>query len=415
MDIGWKIWEESAPWERDYFLPVPTKGLNHWKRYECKYAEATVLSQVLEANLTLNGEKLLCEGVAGRLWREHSPRAFLTSCTGCLEYPSNWQDAIGGWSPGQSQAMQRRVPRILRAGRGNSLGERELEEDLENHLLKIGYDVGLVREQVDRLRKARDFVARCSAEGIQEEEMERELEKGWISEEEESLDVSEEEMVEWRELEGNIVQVESFGTVTPRAEEHKTTETEVVESGVFPSDLLDFSHLAKKAKVQNEPASQKILVTGKLQSARLVPESAGNQKLQSAQLGTRAPCTEEATQAMPVKELTIQRERQHRPAGIVETKPRRKRQVKIEQEIPVVPPGYLVAFAHKLRCIHYVGRCWRKPGRDIKNWQYYGQEQPEEQDYDHYCKHCWSKGTLPGQDSEQQCAADDSGSFSTDA
>ena len=55
---------------------------------------------------------------------------------------------------------------------------------------------------------------------------------------------------------------------------------------------------------------------------------------------------------MPVKELTIQRERQHRPAGIVETKPRRKRQVKIEQEIPVVSPGYLVAFAHKLRCLH---------------------------------------------------------------
>ena len=245
VDIGWKIWEESAPWERDYFLPVPTKALNHWERYECKYAEATVLSQVLGANLALNGEKLLCEGFPGRLWREHSPRAFLTSCTGCLEYQSNWQDAIGGWSPGQSQAyvrttryrieaMQRRVARMLRAGRGNSLGERKLEEDLGNHLLKIGCDVGLVREQVDRLRKARVFVAKCSAEGIQEEEMERELEKEWISEEEESLDASEEEMVEWRESEENKVQVESFGTVMPRAEEHKTMETEVVESGVFP-------------------------------------------------------------------------------------------------------------------------------------------------------------------------------------
>ena len=344
MDIGWKIWEESAPWERDYFLPVPTKALNHWERYECKYAEATVLSQVLEANLTLNGEKLLCEGVAGRLWREHSPRAFLTSCTGCLEYPSNWQDAIGGWSPGQSQAyvrttryrigaMQRRVARMLRAGRGNSLGERELEEDLGNHLLKIGYDVGLVREQVDRLRKARDFVAKCSAEGIQEEEMERELEKGCISEEEESLDVSEEEWWNGESRRGTRCRWSRLGQVTPRAEEHKTTETEVVESGVFPTDLSDFSHLAKKAKVQNEPASQKILVaqlvpessgTGKLQSAQLVPESAGNQKFQSAQLGTGAPCTEEATQALPVKELTIQRERQHRLAGIVETKTQAK-------------------------------------------------------------------------------------------
>ena len=287
-----------------------------WERCECKYAEATVLSQVLEANLTLNGEKLLCEGVAGRLWREHSPRAFLTSCTGCLEYQSNWQDAIGGWSTGQSQAyvrttryrigaMQKRVARMLRAGRGNSLGERKLEEDLGNHLLKIGCDVGLVREQVDRLRKARVFAAKCSQEGFGS----RKRKSRWMR--------AKKKMVEWRESEENKVQVESFGTVTPRAEEHKTTETEVVESGVFPTDLTDFSHLAKKGKVQNERASQKILVAqlvlessgiGKLESAQLVPESAGNQNLQSAQLGTGAQSTEEATQAMPVKELTIQRE-----------------------------------------------------------------------------------------------------------
>ena len=65
----------------------------------------------------------------------------------------------------------------------------------------------------------------------------------------------------------------------------------------------------------------------------------------------------------------------------------RKRQIRNEQELPVVPPGYFVAFAHKLRCLHCVGRCWRKQGRDIKNWQYYGQEQPGEQEKDH-CKHC---------------------------
>ena len=35
MVVGWKISEESAPWERDYFLPVPTKLPNHWERYEC--------------------------------------------------------------------------------------------------------------------------------------------------------------------------------------------------------------------------------------------------------------------------------------------------------------------------------------------------------------------------------------------
>ena len=72
MSVGWKLWLKSAPWERDFFLQVPTKTLDHWERYECKYPEATVFSQVLEAELSVNGEKLMCKGAPGRLWREQS-------------------------------------------------------------------------------------------------------------------------------------------------------------------------------------------------------------------------------------------------------------------------------------------------------------------------------------------------------
>ena len=93
----------------------------------------------------INDEPLLCKNVPGRLWREHSPRAFLTSCTGCLRYPKNWQDTIGGWSPGQSQGyvrtarrrieiMQSKVASRLRAGGSTFFGERELEEDLLERL-----------------------------------------------------------------------------------------------------------------------------------------------------------------------------------------------------------------------------------------------------------------------------------------
>ena len=94
VPVGWKLWEESAPWER----------------------------------------------------REHSPRAFLTSCTGFLRYPTTWQDAIGGWSPRQSQAyvratrrriseMQTGVAKMLRKGRG----------DLGEHMPKIGCSEELVK------------------------------------------------------------------------------------------------------------------------------------------------------------------------------------------------------------------------------------------------------------------------------
>ena len=103
LQVGWELWKTAAPWDRDYFLPVPTRKLEHWERYECRYSEASILSRVLEAQLKSNNSELLCPKVPGRLWKEHSRRAFLPSCTGCLKYPKNWQDAVGGWSPGQSQ------------------------------------------------------------------------------------------------------------------------------------------------------------------------------------------------------------------------------------------------------------------------------------------------------------------------
>ena len=120
MPVGWKLWLTTAPQERDFFLPVLTKAPDHREKYECRYSEATVRSQVPEAELTLNKEKLLCTGVPGRLWRVHCPSSFLASCTGCLRYPK-WQDAIGGWSPGQSEAYARTSRRrigITQASRG---------------------------------------------------------------------------------------------------------------------------------------------------------------------------------------------------------------------------------------------------------------------------------------------------------
>ena len=149
-----------------------------------------------------------------------------------------------------------------------------------------------------------------------------------------SLDVSDDEVVDWRDSAVDKGKLGSFGTNTHSSEDGKTTVVKEVKSGVSPVDLQDFSHLQK---FRMNPL---VKISLSLQSAQLVSRSAGNQELQSAQLCTGAPCDEEAVQAMPVKKLTTQQERQHRPAGIVEIKPRRKRQVKIEQEIPVVPPGY---------------------------------------------------------------------------
>ena len=93
------LWQQLAPWDRDYFLPVTARALDHRERFKCKCSEATILSQTLDTALTIKTEPLLCDSVLGRLWREHSPRAFHTSCTTCLRCPKSWHDAFGGGSP----------------------------------------------------------------------------------------------------------------------------------------------------------------------------------------------------------------------------------------------------------------------------------------------------------------------------
>ena len=87
---------------------------------------------------------------------------------------------------------------MLRAGNGDALGEKDLEKDLGDHLIKLGCSEGLAKEQVQRLRRALDFVAK-RGEDKEEEVMDRELEEEMVSEEEGSFEVSEDEMVDWRE------------------------------------------------------------------------------------------------------------------------------------------------------------------------------------------------------------------------
>ena len=223
--------KKSEPWERDFFLPVPTRALEHCEKYECRYDEETVLSQVLETELVLNDEKLLCNDVPGRLWKEHSPRG----CTGCLRYARNWQDAIGGWSPGQSQtyvrttrrrisAMQARVAKMLREGHGEALGERELDEDLGTFMIRLGYNERVAQEQVERLSRDRAFVAKSQRECERlegdsvEKELEKEEEEGELDDGEE-IEVSGDDGLDWRrELCGETL-VESTGTGTRNAEE----------------------------------------------------------------------------------------------------------------------------------------------------------------------------------------------------
>ena len=66
----WKLWQQFAPSDRDFFLPVSARALDHQERFKC--SEATILLQTLETALTINTEPLLCDRVLARLWRENT-------------------------------------------------------------------------------------------------------------------------------------------------------------------------------------------------------------------------------------------------------------------------------------------------------------------------------------------------------
>ena len=352
--------------------------------------------------------------------REHSSQAV----PGVSGYSRNWQDATGGWSSGQSQTyvrttrrristMQARVAQMLREGQGEALGERELEEDLGAFMIRLGYTDQVAQEQVEKLLRARAFVSKSQREretlegDTVEKELEREEEEG-ESEDGEEVEVS-----------GDDGLVESTGTETRKAEE-KGMSTKVNDGNVVSevsvavasvSEQTDFPRFAKRSKTRDfAQLPSEVSAMTKLQTSQVDPHGPASSKLQFAQL---VPVEKSSSSKSGPVLAKVKRERPGRAPVIIETKPRNQRQTS-RQEPVVVPPGYLVANGHKLRCLHYVGRCWRKPGRDMK-WQCFGQIQPAASAYDHCCRHCWGKGQLPGGSSEPAHTAEDSGSSSTDA
>ena len=66
--------------------------------------------------------------------------------------------------------------------------------------------------------------------------------------------------------------------------------------------------------------------------------------------------------------------------------------------------GYVVSITGRRswRRLHYLGRCWRQPGKDYASFQTYGEESPPASAYDAVCKDCWKGGILPLEDGEEE-------------
>ncbi len=75
--------------------------------------------------------------------------------------------------------------------------------------------------------------------------------------------------------------------------------------------------------------------------------------------------------------------------------------------------GYVVSRSRKrgIRCLHLVGKCYRKPGLHYMDYETLGDNLPSTEEYDQICGSCWPDG-FSRQDSGSQ---DDSASSSTES
>ena len=86
-----------------------------------------------------------------------------------------------------------------------------------------------------------------------------------------------------------------------------------------------------------------------------------------------------------------------------------------KEEVP--KEGYVISFSkkRKLKRLHYVGRCRRRPGQDYREWEYLGETPPNSERYDVRCLQCWRTKPLDTKSTNSSSASDATTSSSTDS
>jgi len=151
LATGWVLWAAWAPDHRDYFLRPPTAGYAGLEPREITYTQAAAATRALHRHLPGPGGRcLLPSAQAAAYWTEHTPRNFLPSAAALMEFPSEWIDGLGCWSPTGSKAyirtvqarakiMQDRVAASLQgSGAAEFFDDGSVIEGLVTHLAALG-------------------------------------------------------------------------------------------------------------------------------------------------------------------------------------------------------------------------------------------------------------------------------------
>jgi len=168
LEVGWRLWQEAAPYVRDYFLVKPAASLEATTPTELSYEQASRLSRAVLAGLPRDGDVLreIAEPVVG-LFTQHSARCWLASMAALLEVSEADLSYLGRWSPTTSKGyvrtatevvirVQEQVAVRLRRDLGGPVeevaGERSAYLEMRRELLRRSFAEVDISDQLDALQ-----------------------------------------------------------------------------------------------------------------------------------------------------------------------------------------------------------------------------------------------------------------------
>jgi len=155
--VGWRLWQEAAPYVRDYFLVKPAAGLNATLPVELSYEQASRLSRAVLAGLPREDDVMptMGEPVVG-LFTQHSARCWLASMAALLQVSEADLSYLGRWSPSTTKSYVRTATEVVM--RAQETVATRLRRDFD----RAG--AAIVGEQAAFLEMRRELIKRRFAE-----------------------------------------------------------------------------------------------------------------------------------------------------------------------------------------------------------------------------------------------------------
>jgi len=159
LATGWKLWQDVAPFVRDYFLVKPAANMDATLPLELTYEQASRLSRAVLAGLPREGDAMvsMAEPVVG-LFTQHSARCWLASMAALLEVGEADLAFLGRWSPTTSKGYVRTATEVVM--RVQETVARRLRQDFRGPVEAIA------GEQAAYLELRRELIRRCHPEDV---------------------------------------------------------------------------------------------------------------------------------------------------------------------------------------------------------------------------------------------------------